>query len=102
MKCPVCLNQIKEESICPVCGAEIEINIDSENIEWELLTSVDSMIEAEMLKANLESAEIPVFLFSKQDTAYRMSVNDFSKVEILVPKQFLSEANIFLKDIRDD
>jgi hypothetical protein len=102
MKCPVCLNEINEESICPVCGADIDIQLDNDNIVWKLLISVDSLIEAEMLKANLESADIPVFVFSKQDTAYRMSVNDFSAVEVLVPEQFLNEAKNVLKDINEE
>jgi hypothetical protein len=102
MKCNICLSDIEEESICPVCGAEIDICLDPDKIEWELLISVDSIIEAEMFKANLESADIPVFVFSKQDTAYRLSVNDFSKVDILVPKQYLKEAKIILNDLKGD
>lgn len=102
MKCPVCLNKIEEESICLVCGADIDIELDPENIKWRLLKTLDSQIEAEMLKANLESAEIPVFLFSKQDSAYRMSVNDFSAVEVLIPEQFLNEAKNILKDINEE
>lgn len=99
MKCSVCLSEFESQSLCPVCGAQNEIDLDKENIDWRLLYTVASLIEGEMIKANIESAEIPVFLFSKQDSAYRLSVNDFSNVEIYVPKEYLNEAKIILNDI---
>ena len=100
MICPTCKNEIEEQSVCPVCGSEIEIDLVSKDrIDWKLLYISNSRIEAEMLKANLESAEIPVFLFSKEDTAYVLSINQFSKVELYVPKEFYKEAVEFIREI---
>lgn len=93
MKCNVCLSEIKPSSICPVCGAEIEIVLNNQSdINWKNVYDAPNMIEAEIIKALLKSADIPVFLFSKQDTAYVMNVNDFSKVEIYVPSEFVDES----------
>lgn len=101
MKCNVCLNEIEESSICPVCGAELEVVLGDE-IDWELVYTTNNMIDAEMVKANIESAEIPVHLFSKQDSTYSFTFSEFSKVELYVPKQFLLESGKILNEIKEE
>ena len=91
MKCEICNNELTEiVSICPFCGAEIEINnYDSE--EWLNFYTTNNMIEAEMLKSQLLSAGIPVEILSQFDTMRMLTVGELSIIKLYTPKPFFDE-----------
>jgi hypothetical protein len=99
MKCSICLNEFEDQSLCPYCGAEQEINVKSDEIEWVQVYVTNDRIDAEMVKSNLESAEIPVHLFSKIDSTYSFTFSEFAKVELYVPKQYVLESEKIIEAI---
>ena len=98
--------------ICVVCGKpickECAIEVDGKiyckegnhkqyKEEWSIVYTTQYEYEAEMLKANLESAGIPCVVFSTKDHTYFMTVG-FGIVKVLVPKD---KKDIALKIIED-
>lgn len=68
-----------------------------ENYDWEIVYTTNREIVAEMYKANLEGAGIPVSILSQVDSTRMLTVGNLAIVKIYVPKQFLKTA----KDIID-
>jgi hypothetical protein len=98
--------------ICVICGkpvcSECSIEVDGKiyckegnhrqyDEDWVVIYTTQYEYEAEMLKANIESAGIPCVVFSTKDHSYFMTVG-FGIVKILVPK---NQKEIALKIIED-
>jgi hypothetical protein len=92
MKCPICLNQAGNVSLCPYCGSRLEVDLSGGIIDWEVIYTTNDLIEAQMYKANLESAEIPAHIHSQFDTSRMLMVGALAVVKILVPRPYSAEA----------
>ncbi|SHK24739.1 Putative signal transducing protein [Desulforamulus aeronauticus DSM 10349] len=67
--------------------------------KWRLLTSVANMVEAEILKSALESADIPVSLKWESFNAvlFGTSANGpGTQVDVFVPEEVWEEAQAYL------
>ena len=104
MICPKCEYEYVEGiNICPDCNTEL---ISVEEFEghlvhpedWIIIYTCDESYEAEMFKANLESANIETLIISQKDRNYP-SVGNFSVIKILVKKTDQSEALEIINDI---
>ena len=73
-----------------------------ENSDWELVYTTNREIVAEMYKANLEGANIPVSILSQVDTTRMLTVGNLAIVKIYVPKQFLKTAKEIIDAINSD
>ena len=73
-------------------------------IKWALLTKVYARLEAEMMKAALETLDIPVELAQEGAGHWAIPLNfgDFAEVHLFVPKEKLSEASEWLDDYNND
>ncbi len=99
MICNICNNEIVEEiSLCPFCGAELEIE-ESNFSEWINFYTTNSMIEAEMLKSQLLSAGFPVEILSQFDSMRMLTVGDLSIIKLFTPKQYAIEVRNFTTEL---
>lgn len=100
--------------ICVICGKtlcqECLVEIDGKiyckqgnhrqyDEEWTVVYTTQYEYEAEMLKANIESAGIPCVIFSTKDHAYFMTIG-IGIVKVLVPKDEKDLALRIIEDLR--
>lgn len=84
------------------CGTELinslpeEIFLDEDN--FVLLTICTQRYEAEIIKANLESADIEAFILSQQDSNYPF-LSNASAIKIFVRKEDETSARDYLESI---
>jgi hypothetical protein len=106
MICPNCESEYLDDvKKCVDCGTEL---IPLEQFEGNLIHPKDWVIvftcsepyEAEMLKANLEGAEIDSLILSQKDSSYNLP-GDFSIVKLLVKKTDADAALQIINDIKE-
>jgi hypothetical protein len=104
MICPKCeyeyVDRIKS---CPDCGAElVSVEQFEGNLvhpkDWAVIHAGSDLIEAEMLKANLEGAEIESIIISQKDRNI-LYLGEVSPVKLLVKKKDAEEALLIINDI---
>ena len=104
MICPKCeYEYIEGIKYCADCGAEL---IPTEDFEKNLLHPKDWIVAfastdtytAEMLKANLEGAEIDSIIISRRDRSYPV-LGDQAGVKLLVKKKDAEAALQIINDI---
>jgi hypothetical protein len=66
----------------------------SEQINWICVFKSSNRFEAEAVKGNFESAEIPCVMLNKQDSSYLA----FGYIELHVPDTFKQQAEQLLTD----
>lgn len=97
MICPVCLNDVPEKSICEVCGAELEPDLnDDKEIVWLPVYQSEIEIQAEMVRAYLADSGIPVVIKSSVDT-WLPVVSPKAVVRVYVPEHYSEEAEKLIK-----
>jgi hypothetical protein len=106
MICPKCESEYVDGiKTCIDCGTEL---IPVEEFEghlvhpkdWVIIYSCDDPIEAEMLKSNLQGAEIESIIISQKDRNYP-TVGDLSVVKLLTKKTDAQEALAIINDINN-
>ncbi len=68
----------------------------SDKIKWICVYKSNNKFDAEVVKGNLESNEIPCVMINKQDSSYM----SFGYVELHIPEEFKTQAETILKDIK--
>jgi hypothetical protein len=68
----------------------------SDKIKWICVYKSNNKFDAEVVKGNLESNEIPCVIINKQDSSYMA----FGYVELHVPEEFKTQVEPILKDIK--
>jgi hypothetical protein len=66
--------------------------MSNQDIQWVCVFKTNRRFEAEAVKGNLESEEIPCILLNKQDSTYMA----FGYVELHVPIEFKKAAEMIL------
>ncbi len=103
MICPKCeYEYIEGIKYCADCGADlIPVDDFQKNLlhpkDWIVAFASTDTYTAEMLKANLEGAEIESIIISRRDRSYP-SLGDQSGVKLLVKKK---DADTVLQILRD-
>ncbi|MDC1069027.1 DUF2007 domain-containing protein [Candidatus Kapabacteria bacterium] len=69
------------------------------DINWILVYTTNTMLEANMLKANLSGANIPCEILSQVDTTRMFSVGELAIVKLFVPSDNKEEATLIINDI---
>ncbi len=104
MICPKCeYEYIEGIKICPDCGAELIPKNKFEGSlvhpsDWIIVYTCSQNYEAEMLKANLESAGIKTQVLGQKDRNYP-GVGDLAVIKVLVEKTDVKEAEKIIEDI---
>ena len=105
MLCPYCSALIQNESasICMECGNVIDTDeIKPKKYPWLLVYTTNTLLDAEMYKANLESAGIPTQILSQVDSTRFFTVGDLAIVKIFVPEPYYSHAREIISKINED
>jgi hypothetical protein len=106
MICPNCeYEYVDGVKTCADCGADlIPVEEFEGNLvhpkDWVIIYTCDNPIEADMLKANLQGAEIESIIISQKDRNYP-SVGDLSVVKLLTKKSDAEEAQAIIQDINN-
>ncbi|MBK7692150.1 MAG: DUF2007 domain-containing protein [Bacteroidetes bacterium] len=66
----------------------------NEKINWVCVYKTSNLFEAEVVKGNIESAEIPCVIVNKQDSSYL----SFGYVEVHVPATLAKAADLVLNN----
>lgn len=106
MICPKCEYEYHEGvSVCPDCDTEL---VTVENFEgnlihpkdWVIVYSCSEWVEANMLKSNLEGADIDVLVLNQNDSSFPV-VGDLSVIKILTKKKDAEDALAIINDINN-
>lgn len=95
MICPICKTEISDENTetCPECKVDIRKFFDvQKKYPWVQVYTTNTELDAEMFKANLESAGIPVQILKQIDSTRMFTVGVLAIVKIFVPSPFITEA----------
>ncbi len=106
MICPKCeYEYVEGVKVCADCGAKL---IPVEEFEghlvhpkdWVIIYTCGEPYQAEMLKANLEGAEIESLIISQKDRNYPVG-GDLAVVKLLVQKKDAKAAVEIINDIEE-
>ena len=101
--CPACKAELKDFDLeeCPVCGNPIDVKDFGRDRKypWVKVWTTNTMIDAEMFRANLESADIPVQLMPQVDSTRQFTIGGLAIVKIYVPSPMAIDALDIIKAI---
>ncbi len=101
--CPECGYEYKDSVIkCPDCDVQLITKKQKEEKDkryknWEVVYTADTNYEAEMIKANLLSADIECVILNQKDSSFQVS-GDLGIVKIMVLKDKVSEALVVIEN----
>jgi len=104
MICPNCEAEYeKGVMVCTDCETELipkedfELNLVHHE-DWIVVYSTDVRYEAEMIKANLEGANIESIILSQKDKNFP-ATGDLSVIKVLVKKEDKDDSRSIIEDI---
>ena len=104
MICPKCEYEYLDSiTVCPDCNSELVTKEDFEGHlihpnDWVIVYSCAEDLEADMLKSNLEGADIKVLILNQNDHNFPV-IGDLSVIKILVKKEDAQDASAIIDDI---
>jgi hypothetical protein len=75
---------------------------ESERIPWVLVYTTNTLIDAEMFRANLEGADIPVQVLCQVDSTRMFSVGELAIVKIFVQSPYFEQAKEIINHIESN
>jgi uncharacterized Zn finger protein (UPF0148 family) len=97
--CPNCRYEYKEGiRVCPDCGMQL-VDVLNE-VEWVVVYTSDKEYEVQMMKDELESADITATVLSQKDSNFPVT-GDLAIVKLMVPKEEASAAIDFINEIKN-
>ncbi len=104
MICPKCeYEYVESTKVCPDCQTElIPVDEFEGNLvhpsDWVIIYSCEKIYEAEMLKSNVDGANIETLVLNQKDRSLPLE-GDLSIIKVLVKKSDIEEALSILEDI---
>jgi len=106
--CPNCeYEYIEGITICPDCNtplvdaSELKKYPELSEEDWVLVYTTFNRIDAEMLRENLESADISATVLSQKDSSFP-TPGDLSTIKLFVKKENVSEALEFIQAVKSN
>ena len=99
--CPNCLHAVPDDlDRCPFCSEELETAglgepID-DAIEWTIVRTVSTEIEARLVAGRLIANNIPAFVLSQVDSTRGFTVGALAVAKVFVPESLAREAKAIL------
>ena len=106
MICPKCeYEYVDGITVCPDCGTElIPVEEFKGNLlhpkDWVIVYSCSDSLEADMLKSNLEGANIESLILDQSDSSFPVG-GDLTVVKLLVKKDDAKDALAIIEDINN-
>ncbi|NLT52266.1 MAG: hypothetical protein GXX85_15285 [Ignavibacteria bacterium] len=106
MICPKCeYEYVDGIKICPDCGTDL---IDKQDFEgnlvtpedWKIIYTTSEIYIADMIKANLEGAEIECMIIPQKDSSFP-AVGNLAVIKILVQDKDILTAGEIINDINN-
>ena len=103
--CATCLHAVPDDlERCPFCSEEIgaEHGEIDERIEWRIVRTVSTEIEARLIAGRLRANGIPAFVLSQVDSTRNFTVGALAVAKVFVPEELLPGAETILALPADD
>jgi hypothetical protein len=97
--CPNCRYEyIEGVKVCPDCGTKLVDQLNEE--PWVVVFTSDKQYEVQMIKDELESADIKATILSQKDSNFPVP-GDLAVIKLLVPKEDASAAINFINELKN-
>lgn len=100
LSCTICLNLVPDGvETCPYCGSQLEVDeliLAHQQVEWAIIRTVSTDIEARILAGRLRAEGIPAFVLSQVDTTRGFTVGALAVAKVFVPEHLCDEAEQIL------
>ncbi|MFZ1519685.1 MAG: DUF2007 domain-containing protein [Ignavibacteriaceae bacterium] len=97
--CPNCSYEYLEGiKICPDCGATLVDELIDQ--DWVIVYTSDQLYEVQMIKDELESAEISATILSQKDSSFP-ATGDLAVIKLLVKNEDAASAIAFINDLKN-
>lgn len=107
--CLHCLHKVPDGlERCPYCSEEIDPSVayhegeTEERIEWAIVRTVATEIEARLIAGRLEASGIPACVLSQVDRTRNFTVGALAVAKVFVPTLLLEEARGLLDAPAED
>ena len=99
MICPMCgVTMGEDEDRCDLCGWVDETDADGSLTPWVVLTTVSTVIEAELIAGRLRWNGVPATVLSQVDSTRGLTVGALAIVKIYVPMRYVDEAMALMRE----
>ncbi len=97
--CPNCSYEYLEGiKICPDCGATLVDELIDQ--DWVIVYTSDQLYEVQMIKDELESAEISATILSQKDSSFP-ATGDLAVIKLLVKNEDAASAIAFINELKN-
>ena len=97
--CPNCTYEyIEGIEVCPDCGTRLVKELIDH--DWVVVYTSDQLYDVQMMKDELESAEIEATILSQKDSNFPVT-GDLAVIKLLVKSEDAESAINFIKDFKN-
>lgn len=97
--CPNCIYEYVEGvKVCPDCGTPLVKELVDH--DWVVVYTSDQLYDVQMMKSELESADISATILSQKDSNFPVT-GDLAVIKLLVKTQDASSAIKFIEELKN-
>ena len=96
--CPNCIYEYVEGiKVCPDCGAALVDELIDQ--DWVIVYTSDQLYDVQMMKDELESADISATILSQKDSSFPVT-GDLAVIKLLVKTEDAASAIAFVNEFK--